>query len=111
MPLQAYGGDLKGNVWRFDLSDPDESKWKTELVAHLTDANGKVQPITTGVRIEIDQNNNVDRYLFVGTGKLLDQPDLPDTSIINSVYVIKDGTRTTPNPHPPRRTRGQISTR
>ena len=31
---------------------------------------GKAQPITTGVRIEIDQNNNVDRYLFVGTGKV-----------------------------------------
>ena len=59
-----------------------------------------MQPITTGVRIEIDQNNNVDRYIFVGTGKLLDQPDLPDTSVINSVYVIKDGTRTTPEPAP-----------
>ena len=58
------------------------------------------QPITTGVRIEIDQNNNVDRYLFVGTGKLLDQNDLSDTSVINSMYVIKDGTRTTPAPAP-----------
>jgi type IV pilus assembly protein PilY1 len=98
--LQAYGGDLKGNVWRFDLSNPDDSKWKTELIAHLADPNGKAQPITTGVRIEIDQNNGVDRYIFVGTGKLLDQPDLPDTSVINSVYVIKDGTRTTPEPAP-----------
>ena len=31
--LQAYGGDLKGNVWRFDLSDPDETNWKVEAVA------------------------------------------------------------------------------
>ena len=98
--LQAYGGDLKGNVWRFDLSDPDETKWKAELIAHLVDSNGKVQPITTGIRVEIDQNNNVDRYLFVGTGKLLGQPDLPDVSVINSVYVIKDGNRNTPEPAP-----------
>ena len=98
--LQAYGGDLNGNVWRFDLSNADDSKWKVEKIAHLTDPNNKVQPITTGVRIEIDQNNNVDRYIFVGTGKLLDQPDLPDTSVINSLYVIKDGTRTTPEPAP-----------
>ena len=98
--LQAYGGDLKGNVWRFDLSDPDESKWKVELIAKLTDKAGKAQPITTGVRIEIDQNNNVDRYLFVGTGKLLDQSDLDDASVTNTLYVIKDGTRTAADPKP-----------
>ena len=98
--LQAYGGDLKGNVWRFDLSDPDASNWKVELIAQLTDPNGKAQPITTGVRIEIDQNNDTDRYLFVGTGKLLDAPDLTDTSVTNSLYVIRDGTRTTPDPAP-----------
>jgi type IV pilus assembly protein PilY1 len=80
--LQAYGGDLSGNVWRFDLSDPDESKWRVALIAKLT-VGGVAQPITTGVRVEIDQTNNVDRYLFVGTGKLLDQADVsgwhPDT--------------------------------
>ena len=98
--LQAYGGDLKGNVWRFDLSDPDAAKWKAELIAKLKDASGKEQPITTGVRVEIDQNNNVDRYLFVGTGKLLGPNDLADTSVINTLYVIRDGTRTTPGPAP-----------
>ena len=98
--LQAYGGDLKGNVWRFDLSDADEKKWKVELIAKLTDAKGAAQPITTGIRIEIDQNNNVDRYLFFGTGKLLDQPDLDDTSVTNTVYVIRDGTRTVAEPKP-----------
>ncbi len=98
--LQAYGGDLIGNVWRFDLSDPDCSKWKVERIAKLTDASGKEQPITTGVRIEIDQNNNVDRYLFVGTGKLLGDSDLSDTSVGNTLYVIRDGTRTAPDPAP-----------
>jgi type IV pilus assembly protein PilY1 len=98
--LQAYGGDLKGNVWRFDLSSPDSSKWKVELVATLKDAAGKPQPITTGIRIEIDQNNNVDRYLFIGTGKLLDNADLADTSVTNTFYVIKDGTRSAPEPAP-----------
>jgi type IV pilus assembly protein PilY1 len=98
--LQAYGGDMKGNVWRFDLSSADASQWKAEKIATLKDATGKPQPITTGVRIEIDQNNSVDRYLFVGTGKLLDQQDLVDTSVINSFYVIRDGTWTAPEPAP-----------
>ena len=50
----------------------DAAQWKAEKIATLKDATNKPQPITTGVRVEIDQNNNVDRYLFVGTGKLLD---------------------------------------
>ena len=98
--LQAYGGDLKGNIWRFDLSSSDASQWKAEKIATLKDANGNVQPITSGVRVEIDQNNNVDRYLFVGTGKLLDQADLTDNSILNTLYVIKDGNRNAPEPAP-----------
>ena len=98
--LQAYGGDLKGNVWRFDLSNPDPNLWSAAKIATLKDASNVAQPITSGVRIEIDQNNNVDRYLFVGTGKLLDQPDLTDTSVTNTLYVIKDGNRTTPEPAP-----------
>jgi type IV pilus assembly protein PilY1 len=98
--LQAYGGDLKGNVWRFDLSDPNAAKWKVELIAKLTDAQGNAQPITTGVRIEIDQNNNIDRYIFVGTGKLLGKDDLADSSVGNTLYVIRDGTVTAPDPAP-----------
>jgi hypothetical protein len=80
--------------------NPDASQWRAEKIATLKDASNKPQPITTGVRIEIDQNNNVDRYLFVGTGKLLDQQDLVDTSVINSFYVIRDGTWITPEPAP-----------
>ena len=98
--LQAYGGDLKGNVWRFDLSNPDPALWSAAKIATLKDASNVAQPITSGVRVEIDQNNNVDRYLFVGTGKLLDQADLTDTSMTNTLYVIKDGNRTTPEPAP-----------
>ena len=98
--LQAYGGDMKGNVWRFDLSNADPNQWRAEKIATLKDAANKPQPITTGVRIEIDQNNSVDRYIFVGTGKLLDQQDLVDTSTINSFYVIRDGNWTTPEPAP-----------
>jgi type IV pilus assembly protein PilY1 len=93
--LQAYSGDLKGNVWRFDLSSSNPADWsaRTALIARLTDGSNP-QPITTGIRIEIDQNNNVDRYLFIGTGKLLGPSDIADASVTNSLYVIRDGTRT-----------------
>ena len=101
--LQAYGGDLKGNIWRFDLSN--DSTWSStaEKIAELKDDAGNAQPITTGVRVEIDQNNNVDRYLFVGTGRLLGPDDIKGNGITNTVYVIRDGTRTAADaaPTPP----------
>ncbi len=77
---------------------PTTTKWKVERIAKLTDAPAMPQPITTGVRIEIDQNNNVDRYLFVGTGKLLGKDDITDTTVGNTLYVIRDGTRTHAGP-------------
>jgi type IV pilus assembly protein PilY1 len=98
--LQAYGGDIKGNVWRFDLSNSNPANWKVELIAKLKDGAGNAQPVTTGVRIEIDQNNFVDRYIFVGTGQLLGAKDIKDTSVTNSLYVIRDGTVTAPDPAP-----------
>ena len=61
----------------------------------LTDRGGNAQPITTGVRAEIDQiNPGGARLLFVGTGKLLNQDDIADASVTSTLYVIRDGTRT-----------------
>jgi type IV pilus assembly protein PilY1 len=94
--LQAYGGDLLGNVWRFDLSNPDPTKWTVGKFAQLTDTGGVAQPITTGIRIEVDPANNTDRWVFVGTGKLLDQTDMSSTQR-QTMYAIKDGTVNTPS--------------
>jgi type IV pilus assembly protein PilY1 len=100
--LQVYGGDLQGRVWRFDLSNANPALWPTTAVlfATLKDATAKAQPVTTGIRIEIDQSNNTDRYLFIGTGKMLDQPDLADNSVISTMYVIRDGTVDAPDMPP-----------
>ena len=68
---QIYGGDLLGNVWRFDVS---------ATTTYLSGDGGVVraagrrlraataQPVTTAPQIEIDINNGVDRYVFIGTG-------------------------------------------
>jgi type IV pilus assembly protein PilY1 len=111
---QVYGGDLFGNLWRFDLSDVNPGNWKVEKLAVLTDG-GTPQPITTPPRIDIDVANGVDRWVFVGTGKLTHACDLSDFYSDNvgpggqcvgnpsptqkqSMYAIRDGTYTTPNP-------------
>jgi type IV pilus assembly protein PilY1 len=65
---QIYGGDLLGNVWRIDVSATDSYKAAPAvLFAQLTDPGGAGQPVTTAPQIEIDFNNGIDRYVFVGT--------------------------------------------
>ncbi len=97
---QIYGGDLNGKVWRWDVSDVDPSTWQAKTVhfATLTDPSSAPQPVTTAPEIEIDLNNGVDRFVFVGTGRLLDAEDLttPSPEQIQSMYAIRDGTLDTP---------------
>jgi type IV pilus assembly protein PilY1 len=96
MTDEVYGGDQYGNVWRFDLRDPDATKWSVALFAKLTDPDGNTQPVTTAPQIEIDIANGADRWVFVGTGRLLDTSDLDDPQI-QTFYALRDGTQKTPS--------------
>ena len=96
---QIYGGDLYGNFWRFDVSDPNPANWTVVQMASLTDPSGVPQPVTTTPNIEVDAVNGIDRWVFVGTGRLLDATDLTNPSIANQIqtlYAIRDGTGITP---------------
>jgi type IV pilus assembly protein PilY1 len=99
---QIYGGDLYGNFWRFNLMDSNEANWTVQQIAYFTDpVNGNPQPVTTPPQIEVDIANGVDRWVFVGTGRLLEENDLTDAAIagqIQTFYAIRDGTTTTPDP-------------
>jgi len=92
---QIYGGDLLGNFWRIDVSTADSYKTAPAvLFAQLTDPSGVVQPVTTAPQIEIDLNSGIDRYVFIGTGRLLDASDLtaPSPEQQQTMYAIRDGT-------------------
>ncbi len=95
MTEQIYAGDVLGNFWRFDIADPNDAKWSVTQVATLTDPGGTAQPVTTPPQIEIDIQNGVDRWVFVGTGKLYHESDLANTQT-QSLYAIRDGTATVP---------------
>ncbi|MBK7589761.1 MAG: hypothetical protein IPI27_00070 [Betaproteobacteria bacterium] len=92
---QIYAGDLEGNFWRFDISDANSANWKVEKMATLTSPSGTAQPVTTAPQIEIDITNGIDRWVFVGTGKLLHENDLADTAV-QTLYAFRDGTTAKP---------------
>jgi type IV pilus assembly protein PilY1 len=114
---QIYGGDLLGNLWRIDVSAPDSYKTAPAvLLAQLTAPDGTPQPVTTAPQIEIDVNNGVDRYVFIGTGRLLDNTDLtsPATPQTQTMYAIRDGSlltfSTSGLPIQPRSTLASVAT-
>jgi type IV pilus assembly protein PilY1 len=91
---QIYGGDLLGNVWRVDVSAPGSYKTAPAVLFATLDDGSVAQAVTTAPQIEIDINNGVDRYVFVGTGRLLDTSDFTASwaSQKQTMYAIRDGT-------------------
>lgn len=90
----VYGGDLLGNVWRFDLST-----WRATLIAVLKDGNGARQPITTAPVVKEFPGQPGKFFVYVGTGQYLGDSDVPGSDSPNahatqtqSMYGIIDDT-------------------
>lgn len=83
----AYGGDLLGKVWRFDLSDASATP-TPKLVASLTGPTGAAQPITATPEL-LWHKETSQRVIMVGTGRLLDIGDFTNTNV-QSIYAIAD---------------------
>ena len=76
----AYGGDLHGNLWRFDLRGTTVAGWSVSKMAVLRSgaAGSTVQPITTVPELGKITVSGVDKYMvYIGTGLFLGRTDLP----------------------------------
>lgn len=74
----VYGGDLSGNVWRFDLSGNNKTSWSVSKFVVLKDASNAVQPITTAPELsKISIGGSDKRFVYVGTGQYLGDSDVP----------------------------------
>jgi type IV pilus assembly protein PilY1 len=89
----VYVGDLNGQMWRFDLREPNPANAYPQpvLLATATEVGtGAPQPITTAPLIEIHPVTRK-RYVMFGTGVLLAVTDVSNTQQ-QSFYAIIDGT-------------------
>ena len=80
--LRVYGGDVLGNVWRFEFAPLA----RAQLIGTAKDASSNPQPITS--RPELAELNGKP-IVFVGTGKLLGASDVADIAQ-QSIYGISD---------------------
>src|SRR5690606_23241561 len=69
-----YAGDLKGNVWKFDVHLSDTTAWAVAFsgtpLFTAKDADGKAQPITAGLAIARDPATSK-VWVFAGTGSFM----------------------------------------
>jgi type IV pilus assembly protein PilY1 len=78
-----YAGDLKGNLWKFDVSDPDSTKWAPSFGAApnysplftAISSSGVAQPISVMPEITANPNLPGSAMLTFGTGKLFETSD------------------------------------
>ncbi len=85
----AYAGDLRGNIWKFDLTGSAGS-WHVSYgspVYTARDGSGNRQPITSTVEVTRHPTSGV--MVLFGTGQYIQAADVPDTST-QSLYGIHD---------------------
>ena len=91
-----YGGDMQGNLWRWDISSTNSADWAgtRHLMFVAKDSNNVVQPITGGISLAREPNT---RRIFVsfGTGKYIYENDVPsntslDTEQVQTLYTLID---------------------
>lgn len=98
----VYGGDLLGNLWRFDINSPAHTTGLSggsvmKLASLFSDtAATQPQPIMT---TPILGNINNKRVVFIGTGKYLETADLNNTQVQTQYAIMDDdATATLVNP-------------
>ncbi|MCJ0825917.1 pre-peptidase C-terminal domain-containing protein [Luteimonas sp. 50] len=90
----VYAGDLKGNLWKFDLTAGSSSGWTVAnsgapmFVAK--DKSNNRQPITSGLALAKDPATGK-RWVFIGTGSFMSNGDVTDKSVQSMYGVIDDG--------------------
>lgn len=87
----VYGGDLLGNVWRFNLASSSATVSKLASLA----VGGVAQPVTTKPEIGFAKGVT-DPIVFVGTGRYLGNDDLANSNT-QSLYAIRDTGTTVAN--------------
>lgn len=99
-----YGGDLLGNVWKFDVTSSTASSWSvansgSPLFIACTDTSvpcplAKRQAITSKPEISFHPANLDTMVVYIGTGKYLENSDASttQTQTVYGIWDTNDGT-------------------
>jgi type IV pilus assembly protein PilY1 len=97
--MTVYAGDLKGNVWEFDVSSTTASTWAVANSGSpfftATDSAGNAQPITAPVTMALNTVSGDPHYnklfVYVGTGSNFQVTDTTSTQTQTWYGLIDEG--------------------
>ncbi|HEX6018860.1 MAG TPA: PilC/PilY family type IV pilus protein, partial [Burkholderiaceae bacterium] len=86
-----YGGDMLGNLWRFDFNSPVLYGADVTKLATFQHSSTSPQPITTKPQLTLVKASGGTKVpvIVVATGRYLGTSDVGDTTV-QSIYAIKD---------------------
>ncbi len=88
----VYAGDMKGNLWKFDLGSDTPTSWSVALGGLPLFVSGATKPITSPPVITYHPDDG--QLVLFGTGKYLETGDTTNTDT-QSMYGIWDDKATT----------------
>lgn len=95
----VYAGDLKGNLWKFDLLSNNQSDWTVAFsgsplftaVQTAADGSSTAKPITAAPVVRANSRGAKGLMVAFGTGRNLTEADRGSTSR-QTLYSVLDGT-------------------
>lgn len=97
--MMVYAGDLKGNIWKFDVSGTTTSTWVVSNSGDpfftAKDPSGNPQPITAPVTMTVNtvegDPHQGKLFVYVGTGSDFQVSDPTDTQVQSWYGLIDEG--------------------
>lgn len=95
-PDIVYAGDLRGNMWKFDISSTAPGSWGVALsgspLYSAKDGTGNIQPITVPPTVKVNDRGAGGMMVAFGTGRSVTLADRTDVSS-QTFYSILDSTK------------------
>ncbi|WP_265645367.1 pilus assembly protein [Verminephrobacter aporrectodeae] len=96
----AYAGDMKGNIWKFNLADSSPAKWGSAFkmgstaqplyTATYVDTAGQVTPLPISTAPQLLFMGKGGLMVNFATGNAFETGDFPRTGVVQRVYGIWD---------------------
>jgi type IV pilus assembly protein PilY1 len=84
-----YAGDLRGNLWKFDVHNLDFLTWSAVPLFAATSDDGRAQAITS--QPEVGKHPDGGVMIYFGTGKYIEKSDqMTDGAQVQTFYGIRD---------------------
>jgi len=82
---RLYVGDMGGQMWRFDIKDPNPTNWTAKIIFDSNPGSSNKRKIFYPPDVSLEKGNY--EMLFFGTG---DREAPKSTTVVNRLYAIKD---------------------